>query len=76
MGLIKVPRSSLEFFKLNLDEIFESGSLAEGPWTAKLSEFARTHCDVSYAIPTASNGSDTTSRKRFAKPICAVTSHT
>lgn len=57
MGVIKLPKTSLEFFKSNLDEIFETGSLAEGPWSAKLSDFARTYCGVKCAVPTASNGS-------------------
>ena len=57
MGVIKLPRNSLEFFKANLNEIFETGSLAEGPWSAKLSDFARTYCGVECAVPTASNGS-------------------
>ena len=57
MGAIKLPRSSLEFFKSNLDEIFETGSLAEGPWNQKLSDFAQTYCGIKCAIPTASNGS-------------------
>jgi dTDP-4-amino-4,6-dideoxygalactose transaminase len=57
MGLIKIPTRSLEVFKSNLDEIFETGSLAEGPWNEKLSGFARAYCDVNCAVPTASNGS-------------------
>jgi len=57
MGLIKLPSSSLEFFKSNLDEIFETGSLAEGPWSVQVSDFTRSYCDVKCAVPTASNGS-------------------
>ena len=38
MSLIKIPQSSLDFFKKNQDEIFESGNLAEDPWNKKLSE--------------------------------------
>lgn len=57
MGLIKLPSSSLEFFKSNLDQIFETGSLAEGPWSEQLSDFTQSYCGVGYAVPTASNGS-------------------
>jgi perosamine synthetase len=57
MGLIKIPETSLDFFKRNLDEIFSSGQLAEGPWNKKLSEFSQAYCKCKYAIPTASNGS-------------------
>ena len=31
MGAIKLPQKSIEFFKNNQDEIFDSGNLAEGP---------------------------------------------
>ena len=57
MGLIKLPSSSLEFFKSNLDQIFETGSLAEGRWSEQLSDFTQSYCGVGYAVPTASNGS-------------------
>ena len=57
MGVIKLPGSSLEFFKSNLDEIFETGSLAEGPWNQRLSALAQTYCGTTCAIPTTSNGS-------------------
>ena len=56
MGLIKLPEASVEFFKANLDEILESGALAEGSWNEKVSEFARDNCSVKCAVPTASNG--------------------
>ena len=39
MGMIKVPKQSIEFFKENIDDIFESGNLAEGKWNEKLNEF-------------------------------------
>ncbi len=38
MGIIKLPKNSIEFFKSNQDKIFESGKLAEGPWNEQLSE--------------------------------------
>jgi len=57
MGLIKLPEDSVTFFKSHLDEIFESGNLAEGPWNKKLANFAEKYCGVECATPTASNGS-------------------
>ena len=38
MGMIKLPKKSINYFKNNIDGIFISGNLAEGPWTEKLSE--------------------------------------
>jgi len=57
MGLIKLPEESINYFKSNLDEIFISGNLAEGPWSEKLSAKVKDISGVKYAIPTASNGS-------------------
>jgi perosamine synthetase len=57
MGLIKLPENSIAFFKDNLDEIFESGALAEGSWNQKVSDFAQSYCGAKCAVPTASNGS-------------------
>ena len=57
MGMIKIPKSSISFFKKNLDEIFDTGFLAEGPWNNKLSDLIKEISNASYAIPTSSNGS-------------------
>ena len=38
MGMIKIPKQSISFFKENYDEIFHSGNLAEGGWNKKISE--------------------------------------
>lgn len=57
MGMIKVPISSIEYFKSNLDDIFESGNLAESKWNNKLTEFAKEYCKVENATATSSNGS-------------------
>ncbi len=57
MGLVKLPEKAIDFFKSKLDEIFETGNLAEGPWNKKLSCFAREYCRVKCAVPTVSNGS-------------------
>ena len=57
MGMIKLPDESIEFFKNNLDTIFESGTLAEGEWNRKLANFGKDYCKAASAVPTASNGS-------------------
>jgi perosamine synthetase len=56
MGIIKLPKASISYFKSNLDEIFASGSLAEGPWNKKLSTFCESFCKSKNAIPVVSNG--------------------
>jgi dTDP-4-amino-4,6-dideoxygalactose transaminase len=56
MGLIKLPEKSINYFKNNLDEIFISGNLAEGPWNKKLSEFVKDLTGAHAALPTNSNG--------------------
>ena len=57
MGMIKLPDDSISFFKSHLDEIFESGNLAEGPWNNRLTDYVKEYCGSSFAVPTASNGS-------------------
>ena len=57
MNLIKIPKKSIEFFKDNQDEIFNSGNLAEGPWNKKLSEKIKEISGSKNAICINSNGS-------------------
>tara|TARA_Y100000590_G_scaffold466761_2_gene643246 strand:+ start:3520 stop:4569 length:1050 start_codon:yes stop_codon:yes gene_type:complete len=57
MGIIKLPKNSIEFFKSNQDKIFESGKLAEGPWNEQLSEKIKDITKVKNAISVNSNGS-------------------
>ena len=57
MSLIKIPQSSLDFFKKNQDEIFNSGNLAEGPWNKKLSEKIKEISGSKNAVCVNSNGS-------------------
>jgi perosamine synthetase len=57
MGTIKLPKNSINFFKINQDKIFESGNLAEGPWNEQLSEKIKSICNVTNAICVNSNGS-------------------
>ena len=56
MGIIKIPQSSINYFKANVDNIFNSGNMAEGVWIEKLTEYATDYCDVKFATPTVSNG--------------------
>ena len=57
MGTIKLPKNSIDFFKKNQNQIFESGNLAEGPWNEQLSEKIKSICNVKNAICVNSNGS-------------------
>ena len=57
MGIIKLPKNSIEFFNSNQDKIFESGKLAEGPWNEQLSEKIKDITKVKNAISVNSNGS-------------------
>jgi len=57
MGMIKLPKNSINFFKDNQNKIFESGNLAEGPWNEKLSDEIKSICNVENAICVNSNGS-------------------
>lgn len=54
--MIKLPDNSIEYFKINLDEIFETGNLAEGQWNNKLGKFVKELTDAEATICTNSNG--------------------
>jgi len=56
MGMIQIPKNSIRFFKEHLDEIFETGAFAEGPWNKKLSNYVKTLTGADTALPTNSNG--------------------
>ena len=55
MGTIKLPKNSINFFKSNQNQIFESGNLAEGPWNEQLSEKIKSIFDVTHSIFFTSN---------------------
>ena len=57
MSFIKLPKKSINFFKINQDKIFNSGNLAEGPWNKSLSEKIKDITNSKYAICVNSNGS-------------------
>lgn len=56
MGMIKLPKASVDFFKENIDEIFSSGNLAEGAWSARCEEFIKSYTSSKSATVCNSNG--------------------
>lgn len=57
MGMIQIPEKAIAFFKKNLDEIFESGALAEGNWNKKVANHVCEYTGSKNATVTTSNGS-------------------
>lgn len=56
MGMIKLPNNTLSFFKDNYEEIFASGSLAEGDWSNVCSKKVCEITKINNAVMTNSNG--------------------
>ena len=56
MGMIKLPKNSIDYFKKNLDEIFQSGNLAEGQWNKRLEGFVKDLTGSQVSVATNSNG--------------------
>jgi dTDP-4-amino-4,6-dideoxygalactose transaminase len=65
--MIKLPPPAIAFFKQNLEEIFESGQLAEGKWNESFGKLICEYCGTQYAIPTVSNGSGITALLQIYK---------
>ena len=57
MGMIKLPKKSINYFNENYLKIFESGNLAEGEWNRKVAEWACKYTLSDYALAVNSNGS-------------------
>lgn len=57
MGMIKLPKKSIDFFNNNYLNIFESGNLAEGDWNKKVAHWACAYTSAKYALAVNSNGS-------------------
>jgi len=57
MGMIKIPEKAEIFFKDNYRDIFKSGSLAEGKWSAEIANWANEYTSSSYSEVFNSNGS-------------------
>jgi len=56
MGMIKLPKESIQFFEEKYKEIFDSGELAEGKWNKEVASWACNYTKAPYAIPVNSNG--------------------
>jgi perosamine synthetase len=56
MGMIKLPKKSIDFFNNNYSEIFESGNLAEGEWIKKVSNWGKKYTSAKHALAFNSNG--------------------
>ena len=56
MGMIKLPNKSINFYKENIDEIFDSGMLAEGKWNKEIGEWACSYTSAPYGLAVNSNG--------------------
>tara|TARA_B100001559_G_C16503410_1_gene624527 strand:+ start:521 stop:1564 length:1044 start_codon:yes stop_codon:yes gene_type:complete len=56
MGMIKLPKSAVEFYEDNYREIFASGNLAEGIWSEKICEWACSYTSSKYSLAVNSNG--------------------
>jgi len=56
MGMIKLPNESLDFFYKYSNDIFDSGSLAEGEWNIKVADWAKSYTGASSSLAVNSNG--------------------
>jgi perosamine synthetase len=56
MGMIKLPKKSVNFFNRHYSEIFESGNLAEGDWNKKVAQWSCAYTSAHYALAVNSNG--------------------
>lgn len=57
MGQIKLPKKSIDFFKKNYPEIFETGNLAEGKWNEKVASWTSDYTNAPFSLAFNSNGS-------------------
>tara|TARA_B100001758_G_C18395964_1_gene605932 strand:- start:227 stop:1279 length:1053 start_codon:yes stop_codon:yes gene_type:complete len=57
MGIIKLPKESLDYFDLHKNEIFDSGALAEGQWNEEVAQWACSFTNSPNALAFNSNGS-------------------
>jgi len=56
MGMIKLPKNSIDFFNDNYSNILESGNLAEGDWNKKVAEWSSHYTGLEYSLAVNSNG--------------------
>jgi perosamine synthetase len=57
MGMIKIPKKSIDYFTENYKEIFKSGALAEGKWNEQVAIWASDYTRAPHALTVNSNGS-------------------
>ena len=81
MGMIKLPENSIEYFKNNLDDIFQSGNLAEGQWNKRLGDYVKDLTSSQVSVCTNSNGAGLVSllniyRYYFNRNIVLIQSNT
>jgi len=57
MGMIKIPKESVNFFNKNYNSIFESGNLAEGPWNKEICSWTNNYSGSKFSEVFNSNGS-------------------
>tara|TARA_B100000965_G_scaffold24911_2_gene18726 strand:+ start:2717 stop:3763 length:1047 start_codon:yes stop_codon:yes gene_type:complete len=56
MGMIKIPTKSRDFFEQNLQDVFNSGNLAEGEWNSRVAEWIKNYVNCEHALAVNSNG--------------------
>ena len=56
MGMIKLPTKSIDYFNNNIQDIFNSGNLAEGKWNETLSKYIEDYTNCKNSISVNSNG--------------------
>lgn len=81
MGLIKLPETSIQFFKDNVDEIFQSGAFAEGKWNKAIAQCVEQLTGAEKAVATSSNGTGVVAllqlyRHYFGRSKCLLQSNT
>ena len=67
MGMIKIPKNSIDFFEKNYKEIFATGNLAEGKWSKEISKWINNYTKSKYSIAVNSNGAGIYSILRILK---------
>ena len=56
MGMIKLPKKSIEFFEKHYPEIFQTGNLAEGKWIKEVANWACEYTGAKFSHAVNSNG--------------------
>lgn len=67
MGMIKLPKESIEFFEQNYKQIFSSGELAEGKWNDAVADWTCEYTGAPNALAVNSNGTGLLALLRILK---------